>query len=61
MCKTQHEKIDAAIEKALKELNNESFEADGSQGMKHAIEDANTNSREFTKELLSKTLHNMFG
>lgn len=61
MCKTQHEKIDVSIEKAFRELENKSFKADGSKGVKHAIEDSNANSREFTKELLSKTLHNMFG
>ena len=61
MSENQHAKIDSAIEKAMKELESKPFQVDESKGAKQAIEDSNSNSREFTKELLSKTLHNMFG
>lgn len=61
MSNSQHEKIEQAISKATAELNNQSFKVDENKGAKQAIEEANANSRKYARELLSKTLHELFG
>lgn len=61
MAKTPDQRIDEAIAKAFKELNSQPFEFDESKGAKAAFEELSANNREFAKELLSKTLHEMFG
>lgn len=61
MSETQGQRIDKAIEKAFEELNSQPFKFDESKGAEAAFEELSANNREFTKELLSKTLHDMFG
>lgn len=60
MSETQHQKVDEVIEKVSNELNKKPFEVDESKGAKKAIEESNADARRYAKELLQKTIHELF-